>query len=174
MRAGQVTGVRETLRDLRQIDPELKRTTNRRIRGAAEPLTQAIRRLIPSAAPMSGWTRGRYGFDGGAASAGVRARIGGRVSHTSSGLGGFAGGSSSWPLLSMEQRDAGGAVFDIAGRSSSGRTPQGRQFIQNLNRHGGASRSMWPGVEENIDIVQDEVKRAVDDMSDAINRRLRN
>lgn len=162
MASGLVFGVREAMKALSKVDPVLRRETQKRMRRAAEPLRVAIRAQIPSDPPMSGWERGRYAFDGAAAKRGVRPRYGGR-----------ARGNNAWPLLTMTQSDAGGAVFDMAGRASSGKSPQGRQFIANLRaRSGQASRSMWRGVEGNLDAVVTEARRAVEDMKRQIESQL--
>lgn len=169
MATPQVTGVREALAALKEFDPKLRRETTKKIRSATGPLESAVRGKLPGL-PMSNWRYGRYAYDQGAASSGVRTRVGrgrggGKTSLVSA-------GRSSWPLVDVEQRNAGGAVFDMAGRRSSGSSPQGRQFILNLNRHGRASRSMWPAAEQNLDAVQSAVVKAIDAAAKATNREI--
>lgn len=161
--ASQVVGVRDTLAKLKKVEPKLRRQVTSQMRRAAKPVQRGIQNQIPTQTPMSGWTSGRYGFDGGAARKGVKIKAGGRASRK----------KSVWPLLSIEQRNAGGAVFDMAGRRSSGNTPSGRAFIRTLNaRHGRASRSMWKGAEAKLPEVQKEVLRALATASKSINREL--
>jgi hypothetical protein len=160
MATPQVTGVRETLAALKSIDKKLERESRKRMRQTVAPLQNEARSLIPSGPPMSGWTRGRYAFDGGKAKAGVRVKIGGSASRK----------KESWPLVTMTQNDAAGIIFDMAGRRSSGRSASGRQFIANLNRFGRASRSMWKAAEgPGLKIVQRDLVQAVNDAAKAVN-----
>lgn len=164
MRNPQVVGYREAVRDLKKVDPQLQRDLNKTMRRAAAPLVEGVRRRLPQSAPMSGWTSGRYAYDASIARRGVKAQVGGRASTR----------RSVWPLLAVTQKDAGGSVFDIAGRRSAGNSPQGQAFIRTLNnRYGRASRSMWPGVEKNMEAVQKEVLAAIDDTAKTINRSLK-
>jgi hypothetical protein len=162
--SAHVEGVRETLAVLKQADKKMERQVKAAMRKAAKPVQTAIQSHIPSAPPLSGWTSGRYGFDPSAARAGVKIKVGGRASSK----------RSTWPLLAVEQRNAGGAVFDIAGRRSSGNTPQGAAFIRVLNqRFGPASRSMWRGAEDSLDEVQEQVIAGLEDAAKQINRTIR-
>lgn len=43
----------------------------------------------------------------------------------------------------IANRNAAGSIFELAGRSSNGKTPQGRAFIANLNRTRKPSRVIW-------------------------------
>lgn len=164
MAQGRVTGVRETLAALKQFDPQLERDLRKEIRSIVSPLRSEAQRRIPSAPPLSGWTRGRYAFDGGAARAGVRVQVGGRASKR----------KRVWPLVTLKQTNAGGAVFDIAGRRSSGSSPAGRAFIAGLNRrHGRASRSMWKAAEGKLPQIRSEVEDAIEAASKTVNRKLK-
>lgn len=160
----QIVGVRETIAELKQVDRRLERETRKRMRNAARPLQQAAQAKVPSTTPMSGWTSGRYAFDAGQIRSGIKVR-------TSTARG--KKNAKSWRLLELTQNTAAGIVFDMAGRRSSGKSKQGRQFISNLNaRVGRASRSMWPAAEQNIDKVEREVVKAVEDAAKVVNRRI--
>jgi hypothetical protein len=78
------------------------------------------------------------------------------------------------PLLTLRQKNAAGAIYDMAGRRSSGSTDAGRVFIRVLNQRGGpASRTMWPGAEEAMPVVVRQVEAAIDDMMVVLNEELR-
>jgi len=159
----EVEGVRETLKALKAIQPKLQTATRKRMRQAVAPLQNRARSKIASN-PLSGWTSGRYAFDAGSARAGVKVAVGGRASSR----------KSSWPLVTMTQKDAGGAVFDMAGRRSSGSTPQGAAFIRGLNRHGRASRSMYAAVDDGgLEDVQKGVLDAIADAEKTVNAELK-
>lgn len=160
--APEVEGIRETLRTLKTLDKKLERESRKAMRAAVAPLQSGARsRLV--AQPLSGWTSGRYAYDQGAASKGVKVRVGGSASKR----------KASWPLVTMTQSNAGGSVFDIAGRSSSGKSPQGRAFIAGLNRYGAASRSMWASAEDNLDEVRKGVLEAIEATERTLNSALR-
>lgn len=161
--APRVEGGAATLKALRQFNPKLRRATDRKIRRAADPLRRAVQARLPGVA-LSGWTTGRYAYAGSSARAGVKVRIGGKGRRS----------KTTWPLVTLQQRDAGGSVFDMAGRRSRGRTPQGVAFIANLNaRFGTASRSMWPAAEQNLGPVRAQVVAAIDEASKQVNVQLR-
>jgi hypothetical protein len=170
--APRVTGGQEVLDVLKEIDPKLRRATNRTIKQAASPLVAAVRERLPDS-PLSNWVTGRYAYDQARAARGVQVKIGGRAGRNSETV--IAGrASSSWPLIAVVQNNAGGSVFDMAGRRSSGNTPQGQAFIRGLNAIASSSRSMWPAAEGTIDAVRETVLAAVNDVADDINRSLRN
>ena len=151
-RTPEVRGVREAMKTLREIDPRLRRESAKSIRTAAQPLVNAARSKVPGSPPLSGWTRGRYAFNGTKAKRGVKAKVGGRARKS----------SATWDLVTLIQADAGGAVYDMAGRRSAGKSPQGRAFISGLKgRGGGASRTLWPAAEEQLPAVQSAVEAAV-------------
>ncbi len=161
--APRVEGVREALKALKEIDPKLRTATNKRVRKSVVPLQNAVRARIPGVA-LSNWNSGRYGFEGGAAASGVKVKIGGSKSAK----------KMTWELVTLRQSNAGGSVFDMAGRKSSGGSPQGRAFISNLNsRFGAASRSMWPAAEAELPRVQANVLEAVNDVAKLTNRELK-
>ena len=156
----QVRGVKETLRDLKDIEPVIYKETMRNIRKAAAPLVQATQALVPTDPPLSGMARG------------------GRLAWSTKGskvaarTGGFNRRRDSWILVKTQMTGAPGALFDIAGRGSGG-TGSGATLIDNLNaRYRNASRSMWPGAEKNLDLVQRNVVQAIDAATVRMNIRL--
>lgn len=156
----EVTGVRETIAILRQVDTELRKETVKAMRTAAQPLQAAARGLTPAQAPLS-----RMARKGGTVQAytrkavtGITIRYGGKFSRS----------SQTWPLLRLQQKDPAGTVFDMAGR----RNPSS-SLAQNLTaRYGPPSRAMWRAADANLASVQDGVRRAVDEASATINRRI--
>lgn len=168
---GQVEGLPQALRELGKVDRKLRTRVGKQIRTAANPLRTAAQALYP-ANPLSNWRYGRYAYDQGAARSGVKIKLGGRT-----GSGGGAQlqvfGMKTIPLVTMIQRNAGGAVYDMAGRQSSGVGPQGRAFVAGLNRHGRASRTMWKAAESKLDVVTKAVEKAVTDVERQVNARLR-
>jgi hypothetical protein len=159
----EVLGYRDTMKALQKLDPALRRETVKEIRKAMAPLQAKARALTPATAPLSGMVRGRLAYSSKARS-GVRIRVGGRARRN----------AKSWPLASLVQVDPAGSVFDMAGRRSTGSTPQGQALIRGLNaRHGTASRAMWRVMDNGgADDVRRNVLAAVKNASEQVNREL--
>ena len=157
----RVRGVQETLRDLRTLEPTLYKATMRTIKRAAKPLQSAAQGALPASAPLSGFAHGgRTGWSRSAAR--VSVNTGGRKS----------GGT--WTLVKVRLNGAAGSLFDMAGRGSSGDTPQGAALVENLtSRYGAASRAMWPAAEHQLPTVQRQVVAAIDDATSAMNVKLK-
>lgn len=141
-----VYGVRETLAELRELDKEIFFAAVREIKSAAKPMQAAMQANLPSEPPLSGMARGRTAYT--RKSRKVDIKYGGRKDRT----------KEEWPLLKLQLRDAGGAIYDMAGKNTT------TQFTAALSaRGGGPSRAMWR--------VEGEVKRrTVEAVKDAIAR----
>jgi hypothetical protein len=156
----QVTGVRETIAILRQVDTELRKETVKAMRVAAQPLQAGARGLTPATPPLSGMARagGSVQAYSRRAVTGITIRYGGKFSRS----------SQTWPLLRLQQKDPAGSVFDMAGR----RNPSS-SLAQNLtSRYGAPSRAMWRAADANLIAVQEGVRRAVDDAAATISRKI--
>jgi hypothetical protein len=158
----QVRGVRETLRDLKDVEPVIYRETMKNIRKAAAPLAKATQQLVPTGPPLSGMGNpGRFQWTARGSKVAVR-------------TGGSNRRRTSWILVKTQMTGAPGALFDIAGRGSGGITPSGQALIANLNaRYRNASRAMWPAAEQNLDLVQRNVIDAIDTATARMNLRLK-
>ena len=163
----KVEGLPELFRELGKIDPELRKAAVKNVRRSGERIRNAARGSIPSEPPMSGWRRvrgrrGRWTWNPGTSRSRIRVKVGTTVQR-----------NGDIRLLRIVQSDAAGAIYDMAGRKSIGNTENGRQFVRNLNRRGRPSRYMWPAAEANRDEVEQDLRQAIDDMADTVNRKLR-
>ena len=161
----QVEGVAEVLKALSKVDPELRKATVKRMKQAGEPMAREARSLFPQASPLSNWGNWRGGYDGKAVHRGVRVAYRGSKVRGSD--------SNTIPLLTLRQTNAAGAIYDMAGRTSNGNSPQGRAFIAQLRQDGVASRAMWPAAERTMPDVTAAVEDAINDMSAAIEEMMR-
>lgn len=159
----EVNGLADTLRTLRRVDPELRKTTIKRMKLAAKPMQAEAKKLFPSASPLSGWGNWRGGYDGANVKRNVKVSFKGSKARNSDVI----------PLLTLRQTSAAGVIFDIAGRKSQGNSPSGRAMIARLDRFAPASRVMWPTAERHMPEVVQGVRSAIDDMSAIINQELR-
>ena len=146
-KTSEITGVKETIKALRRIDPELRKEFNTNYGRAVSPMTNAAKALYDDKRFPSGTKRtwapgGRKIFPLTAAKAktGVRPKI-----NTS-----YRGGTA----LYVMQANPAAAVFDIAGRS----TGLGAAFSAKFGRD--PSRVMWPVAERH----EKQVKRNVEEL----------
>jgi hypothetical protein len=163
--------IRRTVLILKEIDPALGRAANKTIKKAAEPMIQDARSRIPevptgtspTGRPNWGeWSGGRS-WSSSTARRGIVSKVNVRKGR----------GANDRVLFSIIQRDAAGAIFDVAGSSGAAtRGVRGAAFNNALSRHGGASRSMWPAAEAKMSMVMSGIDEAVSDMEKEINARL--
>lgn len=137
-------GYNEFKKLLKEFDPELRKAMDKEIRDSLKPLANKARTLVP-AAPLSNWTKppehagdrswkGYRVWDPENVRKGIVIRQGGKRFQ----------GRATVSMWRFANRNAAGSIFELAGRASQGKTPQGRAFIRNLNANAGkASRLIW-------------------------------
>jgi hypothetical protein len=175
----EVTGLAEALKTLQKIDPELRKEVIKGMKTAAAPLEAAARSLIPDARPLTnwyGWQQTRTGGKGPGPWDPSAARKGIKVAFRGGKVRGVAG--DVFPLLTLRQTNAAGAIFDIAGRAGgTGKRSEGKErgqaMADKLNRSGPTSRSMWPAVERNMPAIMGSLEGVVDTVSQRITKELR-
>lgn len=156
-----VYGIKETLAALKEIDPALRRSALKQMRQAGQPLAAAVSQALPGEPPISGMARGSIAYQPGRARK-ASIRTGGRASP----------GSDETPLVKLFVPDGAAMAADMAGKTSSG-SGSGVSMIAALSaRYGSASRFVYPAVEANMPTVVDAVKRAAEDASAQISRKL--
>jgi hypothetical protein len=159
-----VNGLAEALKALQKVDPELRKETVKGMKKAAQPIESAARSLVPDQKPLTNWYGWKGGYDAGAIRKAIKVAFrGGKVK-------GMAG--DVFPLLTLRQTNAAGAIFDIAGRSFPGRGSEGQArgaaMVAKLDQVARASRSMWPAVERNMN----EVTSALEDVIGTVSKRI--
>jgi hypothetical protein len=142
--------LRVTYRDVRRVQellreqaPDLRRRMDREVRKLLSPIIGRAKNLVPDVA-LSRWHREDRrgpsrlpGFDANAARRGLKVSTGGTI-RVRSAEGRLKG--RSLLAYSLVQSDAGGAVFEVAGRKN----PTKSAFNRNMmSRHGKASRALW-------------------------------
>jgi len=152
----EVHGLNELLRELKKYEPTLYKTIRKELLDGAKPLTKAVGSDFP-AKPLEYWhssgeRRGKAKmppYIAGKARRGVKAVVvrGGRAKG----------------VMRLEQRDAGGQVYDAAGSKSMSR------FVKNLDKHAptkskppkSRSRLMYASVADNMGLVEDNILKAI-------------
>jgi hypothetical protein len=176
----QVIGVKNLQAILKESDRKMLRETQAMMRKAASPMTAQAKSMTPSATPLSGWAhKGRTGWRQSEVLAGISVAVGGRsVSRTV------------WPLLSLQQKNPAGMIYDWAGRGNdAGKEArsepygnrqkghringQGFAMIRNLPALGGVKGSQYSRVLFPAFVAtRDEVVRAVQDGIDEVAKQL--
>lgn len=124
----KVTGVRQTLRALKAVAPDLEKEVRKSINESVRDVVVTARGFIPDQ-PMTGWTAeswGHRGWDKRTAQMGIR-----RMNPSRRGKnGGY------FYSIDVANLSAPGMIYELAGSKSNGNSPQGRQFISNIERSG--------------------------------------
>jgi hypothetical protein len=175
----EVFGVRDALKELGQIDKTLRFKAVSKIKGASGEMLAVARATYPSNADIQdtlpGWsTKGRLGYDKKNVDKGVQIQVGGRSV------------GNSYAIVTIIQKNAGGALFDIAGlrqgaegvggqdRLGRNRSPeQSEAFLRNLNASfGNAQRGMWRKIKVIREMADKELMSALEEVAAQVNRKL--
>lgn len=174
-----VYGVRDALKELGQMDKTLRFKAVSKIKGASGEMLAVARSQYPDNSQlqdvMPGWsTKGRLGYDKKNVDKGVQVVVGGRSY------------GNSYAIVTIVQKNAGGALFDIAGlRNGSegvggtdrlGRNREDSQseaFLRNLNSaFGKAQRGMWRKIKVIRELADKELMNALEEVAAQVNRKL--
>ena len=188
----EVQGIDRTLALLNKIDPTYRRDVTKRIKRAGDVMVTEARSMVTTVvgvkgAPLSGMNRGtlikgrEIRWNTAAVNKGFNVKVGSRATkeryvnftrytdgvatHTEQ----IPFGSKPYRLMTMQQRDAAGAIYDHAGRHTEG------NFVANLNVEGGGEqpRVIDKVVEKNKPAVQKEVQSVIDDVEKKTNQQLK-
>ena len=150
----EVVGIRDAVKDLKKLEPAVFKEFRKEAGTALKPIVLDAQATLNNAgpAPLSGMARkwapkGRQIFPWSQTKAVRGVKVSLRPSKAA--------------FLTVQQKDASGAIFDIAGRSSTNR------FGEALNKYGKASRSMWPAA----NAKEDEVRRNLADLVQSVSKK---
>lgn len=153
----RVEGVKETIKALRDIDPELRKAFNKDARQVTRPLVTAAQSryqtlTFPSGTSRRWFQRGRPVFPllGSQASRGIKTKI--STSKRTAGA------------ITVVNVDAGAAIFEFAQNG-----PLGEAFTR---KNGAPARVMWKAADATLDAVQTEMTKLVDDVTATIEKRM--
>jgi len=143
-----INNVKETRRSLTKFAPEVKKALDKANREAGAPLVALAKNNFTDV-PMTNWGRWIAKKDGrnlswsqGDAQKGIKIKQRGRAK------------KSPWSgVLQIRNETAVGAIYEMAGRRNQPSTPQGAQFIRNLQNIKtvpikGLSRGIWAAIKE--------------------------
>jgi hypothetical protein len=166
----EVVGLAEALKALAKADPELRKAVIKDMKAAAAPLETAARAGVP-ARPLTnwyGWPRGEGDWNQSKAQKGIK------VAFRAGGVKGKD--KTTFPLLTLRQTNAQGAIFEMAGRRFPGKRSEGAergaQMVAKLDSFGMASRTLWPTVERNMPLIEAQLTQVISSMSDVITKEI--
>jgi hypothetical protein len=164
----EVTGVRESLATLRKLDPDSRKAAVATLKAAGAPMVQVARLNYPIQPPLSGMgNSGRLQYQPGRVKQQVSISVGGRAPR----------GANRWPAVTLIQRNAGGAIYSMAGMSnnvhSRAKNAAQEMFSERLQqRYGDGQRGMWKQVKLIRILAQRNMDVAVKQVEILANRRL--
>lgn len=175
----EVFGVRDALRQLGQMDPKLRFKAIQKVKNASGEMLAAARENYPDDTDLRdqipGWSKkGRLGYTKAAADKGVQVQVGGRSR------------GNSYAVVTIIQKNAGAAMFDIAGLRDGARgvgssdrlgrnrdAAQSEAFLRVLNAsYGKAQRGMWRSIRKIRDLSNGALMDALKDVAAEVNRKL--
>ena len=173
---GKLDNVPQTLRALKQIDPELRRRVPAEIKSYAQPMLAEIKSGFPRK-PMSGWSnKGRLGWRLSSAKYKTTLQFRGtppRTNHytTVNGRRFYKGATYSnyWPILRVRSKHL---ALIIATTARKGHTDSGRAMVRKLDRERQADRFIWPIVEKHTDDIERGITASFRRYEKIVNRQL--
>ena len=166
-KAGQpVQNIPQTLRLLKQVDPELRKRVPDEIKSYAEPMLTEIKGGLPDKM-LSGWSnKGRTGYRPKSAKYNTRLRFRGSRPRSAP--------YGAWPILRVESKHIALVIASMAGRKTGGKTTSGKAMISALReRYGGADRFIWPYVVKHQPNIERGIRNSLERYETILNRELK-
>jgi hypothetical protein len=157
----EIYGLKATLAELNKIDSKTKFQAVNKIKASGSQMVNQVSATYPDKAPLSGMAQGRksagrFSYDPKKVRKGVTIQVGGRSVR------------GTIPLVTLIQKNAGGAIFDIAGLRDGSSV-----FVRNLNAYyGRAQRGMWREAKYIYGQATQDILKAVEDVLKSVNRNL--
>lgn len=166
----ETRGFRQTLDQLKDIDPALRKELFTKLRKSAKDLQTEAKGYVDSQG-LSGWKNWRGGYDPGTITGGIKITRAKRRKR----------GTIVSNVIGVENTTAAGVIWELAGRRSNGKQPQtginpktghsygnGVGFVQAIRNKSGqrASRIVWGAWDSrsgfHIDKERDELEKAIE------------
>jgi hypothetical protein len=188
----QVTGIKESLKELNRLAPDLRRQITKDFKTITQPMVDAAKAATPVDPPLTGMNRKWKKIKGGVwnnsqVDRGIQVKIDTRRARKRN----LTAGAQYETLgaFIFQSREVWGIIFDMAGRGGAedrgfqNRTYGGQEYrytwnntlIRNLNaKWGQASRYMWPTAIDYQPQMEEAVRtlteRVADDITTALAR----
>lgn len=157
----QVYGVKEDLKRLNKLAPDLRKQILQDAKAIVEPVIRTASGAYPDkylSGMSRAWTQGsnkKFPYDRAKAIKGISVKVDTRKKSEST--------------ITIIQKNPAATIIDMAGKKG-GKTPAGKNMIAGLTMHfGSPSRVMWPSYDLNADRVNEAMVELVDTITDQIN-----
>ena len=182
----QVYGIKEDLKTLNKLAPDLRRDITKSYRTLMQPTISDARNNLPAGigqTVMRGFGRKWrhiFPWDKAIANRNITVKIDTRRARKRN----LEKGAQYETLSAflVQQKNPAGIVFDIAGRGGKSSSTQKRKgvnydwnntLIENMEKtFGKASRSMWPAVEKNTDNIEAAIRNITEEVERKLNEAL--
>ena len=157
----EISGLKAALTELGKLDSKTKFKAMNKIKAAGSEMVTEVSSRYPETLPLSGMAPSKKGgtrlaYDAKKVRKGVTIQVGGRAKN------------GNIPLVTLIQKNAGGAFFDLAGLRSGG-----SQFVQDLDsRYGKAQRGMWRSRAYIYGQATTDILDAIQDVMAEVNRKI--
>jgi hypothetical protein len=160
----KMSGVKEAVKELRKIDPELRKQFNKDAKAVVRPVVDAAKGDYPSeflSGMLRPWTQNgvaKFPYVQTKAKSGVKLKVDTRGKAVS--------------IISILQNNPAAAIVDMAGKKGGG-SPRGEVFIANLTKKfGNASRIMWPSFESHETAVSYEMTQLIGEVMKRVSKEI--
>lgn len=181
-------GIKETVKVLKEVEPDALKAMRKEIRRIASPAVSAIKSMTPTVSPFAGRSKDGMSHSGRTAWSAVAVTVSITPGQRSKAL-----GSTTSNLAAIVSRGSnkqfGFNIVDMAGKANnvrtSGRTRdynykggsrshalngQGAGLISNLPKR--PSRYVYPAIESKLPKIYAETAKVIQDVIDDVNRKL--
>ena len=157
----EIYGLKAALAELGKLDTKTKFKATNKIKAAGAQMVTEVASRYPETVPLSGMkpsAKGgtRLAYDVTKVRKGVTIQVGGRAKN------------GNIPLVTLIQKNAGGAFFDMAGLRDGG-----SQVVKDLDsRNGKAQRGMWRARSYIYGQATQDILAAIEEVMKSVNRNL--
>ena len=157
----EISGLKAALTELGKLDSKTKFKAMNKIKAAGAEMVTEVSSRYPETLPLSGMAPSKKGgtrlaYDPKKVRKGVTIQVGGRAK------------TGNIPLVTLIQKNAGGAFFDLAGLRNGG-----SQFVQDLDsRYGKAQRGMWRSRSYIYGQATKDILDAIQEVMAQVNRKM--
>jgi hypothetical protein len=153
----QIEGVKETIRELRKIDPEIRRSFDRNVKAIVKPAIDAAQQKYRAEPYPSGtarnWQQGgnkKFPLTGNLAARGAKASI--KTTKKAN------------DTIMVVNMNAGAAIFEFANTGSLGAAFRGK--------NGTPARTLWPSVNARLPRIIEKMEQLIKNVMIQVNGRL--
>lgn len=153
----QVEGVKETLRELKQVEPEIRKTFNKNVKAIVKPAVDAAQQKYRAEPYPSGtarnWQQGgrpKFPLSGDKAARSTYSMVTTSKKATS--------------VITVVNKNSGAAIFEFADTGSLGAAFRGKNGVP--------ARTLWPSVNARMPQIIDKMRDLIDQVTIHVNGRI--